>query len=468
MATARQAGVLLAVFLALTSSALRTDAQASSPPGAEISRSTRHDTSPALRDMPALPPSAGPKFRERRFVRVPPSSIPRGPAAPDPVLQSAPGAPGTPLTSDNFEGVSSEEQSSIVGWILPPDTVGDIGPNHYVQAVNVTFAVFRRDGIRIYGPVAINTLWQGFGQTCGTSNDGDPIVLYDHLADRWFISQLAIPNFPSGPFYQRIAVSTTGDPLGSYHRYEFVVSADKLNDYPKFGVWPDGYYLSVNQFSNCREEFPWGFTCDWAGPRVAVFERSQMLGGAPARAVAFEKPANSGGLLPADLDGPAPPAGTPNYYVQMEDGAWFNPQIADRLQIWAFSVARTVDPPAASFGPSEPGNPDVSATVLATAPFDSNMCDYQRNCIPQPGQDFFGFPSPAVDALSDRLMHRLQYRQFSTHESIVTSHTVDASGDRAGVRWSTSTAGTGAPASPRFGCRRVGAVRACRRFRFQM
>ena len=429
-----------AIALIAAFSILPAGGALAAPPVAhpEVSRSTAHDTSPALRDMPALPPTEAPKGPTTRFTRIPPSRIPRGPVTPDPVLQSTPGPLVAPSTSSNFEGTASVEQSASIGWVLPPDTNGAIGRTHYVQLVNVVFSVYQRNGQRVYGPAAINTLWQGFGQVCGVRNDGDPIVLYDHLADRWLISQLAIPNFPSGPFYQCIAVSASGDPLGSYHRYEYVISDTKLNDYPKFGVWPDGYYYSVNQFDNCHDELPpFGLiVCDWAGPRAAVFERSQMLNGLAARMVSFEKsPANLGGMLPSSLDGPVPPAGTPNYFTQVDDGAWFNPAVADRLQMWAFQVDWSVDPPAATFGPSQPDNPDVSAVVLETAPFDSNMCNYQANCIPQPGQDFFGFPSPAVDALSDRLMHRLQYRSFPTHGAIVATHTVDVGSDHAGLRW---------------------------------
>jgi hypothetical protein len=403
-----------------------------------VSGPSRRDTSPTLRAMPVLPPSAPPNALQRRLLRVPSSHLSKGPLTVDPVLQTVRGLSFTPATSGNFEGIASAEQSSSVGWVIPPDTNGAIGPTHYVQIVNITFAIYRRDGTRIYGPAGINTLWQGFGATCGVSNDGDPTVLYDHLADRWVVSQLAIPNFPNGPFYQCIAVSASGDPLGAWHRYEYVISNTKLNDYPKFGLWPDGYYLSANQFDNCVDQLPpFGFiTCDWAGPRAVVFERAKMLDGQLARMVAFEKsPANLGGLLPSSLDGPPPPVGTPNYFTQVDDGAWFTPAVADRLQIWPFHVDWGADPPAASFGPSQATDPDVSSIVLPTAPFDSNMCGYQPNCIPQPGTDIFGFPSPAVDALSDRLMHRLQYRVFPTHESIVATHTVNAGNQRAGLRW---------------------------------
>ena len=173
-----------------------------------------------------------------------PKNVPPGQFV-DPVLQDSFGsAPtlniATPL--QNFEGVNN------VNGVLPPDTNGDVGPNHYVQWVNLSFAIYSKTGTLLYGPAAGNTLWSGFGGACQTSNNGDPIVQYDHLADRWMMSQFALPNYPNGPFYQCIAVSQTGDPTGSWYRYQFQISATKLNDYPHFGVWSDGYYMSINQF----------------------------------------------------------------------------------------------------------------------------------------------------------------------------------------------------------------------------
>src|SRR5205814_10643261 len=100
----------------------------------------------------------------------------------------------------------------------PPDTNGDVGPNHYVQTVNVDFAVFNKSGTALFGPVPINTLWSGFGAGCQTNNDGDPVVLYDPIADRWIISQFSVS---TTPFLQCVAVSQTGDPTGSYFRYSF-------------------------------------------------------------------------------------------------------------------------------------------------------------------------------------------------------------------------------------------------------
>ena len=109
----------------------------------------------------------------------------------------------------------------------------------------------------VYGPVNTNTIWSGFGGPCQTTNNGDPIVLYDRAADRFLVSQFALPNYPSGPFYECIAVSQTGDPTASWYRYAFLVSNTKMDDYPKLAVWPDGYYMSVNQFNQQHALLGW-------------------------------------------------------------------------------------------------------------------------------------------------------------------------------------------------------------------
>lgn len=387
-------------------------AQGQNSPRPVVREATRTDTTAPLRHMPELPPTPailGQIFeRPRKLLPNREGSI--APlAATDPVLQAPVAEPGAPTTGPDFEGVGN------VNGVLPPDTVGDIGPSHYVQMVNLSFAIYNRSGNKLYGPVNTNTLWQGFGGPCESTNDGDPIVLYDHLADRWMMSQFALPSFPRGPFYQCIAVSQAGDPLGAWHRYEFLISQSKLNDYPKFGVWPDGYYMSINQYK-CRF-----ISCSWAGQGVVAFERDKMLNGQQAQMVYFDLEtvdSNLGGMLPSDLDGPAPPAGAPNYFAQVDDHAWgYSP---DQLQIWDFHVDWS-NPGSSTF--TKWGN-------LGTAAFDSNMCSYSRNCVPQSGT------SVKVDALSDRLMFRLQYRNFGAHQTLMVNHTVDVNGsDRAGIRW---------------------------------
>ena len=304
---------------------------------------------------------------------------------------------------------------------MPPDPTGDIGPNHYVQAVNLSFAVYGRTGALLYGPANINTLFSGMGGVCQTSNDGDPIVQYDHLADRWLVSQFALPNYPRGPFYQCIAISQTPDPTGAWYRYQFTVSNTKMNDYPKIGVWEDGYYMTVNQFNQG--------TLTWGGEGVVVFERKKMLLGQTARMVYFDMyntDANLGGMLPSDLDGPVPAAGTPNYFLQVDDNAWgYSP---DQVQLWKFAVDWN----------NTANSKFTKVGTLPVTAFDSNMCAGSRNCIPQPG-------GTKVDAIADRAMYRLQYRNFGSYQTLAFNHTVDVDGaDHAGVRWYElrNTAGT--------------------------
>ncbi|MBI3459992.1 hypothetical protein HY009_03575 [Candidatus Acetothermia bacterium] len=312
-----------------------------------------------------------------------------------------------PAPLKNFDGLNNLDGG------IPPDTNGDVGPNHYVQWVNSSFAVYRKDGTLIYGPAAGNTLWQGFGGPCESRNDGDPIALYDPLADRWLMSQPAWPdNGP--PFYQCIAVSTSPDPTGSYYRYAFTFN--NFNDYPKFGVWSDGYYLSINSFASEQQA--------QGNALVVAFERSKMLQNQNARMVFFDLSSVNpqfNGLLPADLDGPEPPTGTPNYFVQVADDASGWP--ADQLMIWEFRVNWN-NPLASTFGQS--GNPDF---ILNTAAFDSNLCNFS-DCIPQPNTN------KKLDPISDQLMYRLQYRNLGTYQALVTNHTVDVDGhDHAGIRW---------------------------------
>ena len=110
-----------------------------------------------------------------------------------------------PAATVNFDGVNN------IDGVLPPDTNGDVGPDHYVQWVNLSLAIYDKSGdSRSMARRRGTTIFTGFGGACETSNDGDPIVLYDEQADRWILSQFALPNYPAGPFYQCIAVSTSG------------------------------------------------------------------------------------------------------------------------------------------------------------------------------------------------------------------------------------------------------------------
>jgi uncharacterized repeat protein (TIGR01451 family) len=369
-------------------------------------------------------------------------------AGPDPVLQPGAGGSGIPPTSRNFDGINIGESSSDGVFVgAPPDTDGDVGPNHYVQIVNTAFAVYSKDGTRLAGPTPINALWESAPNAdqfnCTAQSRGDPIVQYDPLADRWLISQF---NFPGvavilPPYDECIAISQTPDPTGAYFLYDFRYSETIFNDYPKFGVWPDAYYMSVNQF----EVLAGGLVAEFHSAGACAYERERMLVGDPnARQVCFDestfdpRDANGnfvyGGQLPADLNGEGvgasfeslPPADAPNYFMQSVDSTTAG---QDKLLLFKFHVDWAN--PASSWFGTGPGAGHGRPIEIPVADFDSNMCDFERNCIPQ--RD-----SPdGLDSISDRLMYRLAYRNFGSHESLVMNQTVDAGDapDHAGIRW---------------------------------
>jgi hypothetical protein len=297
--------------------------------------------------------------------------------------------------------------------VAPPDTTGDLGPNHYVQWVNLRYSIYNvaRSGGEITGftlvngfPKQGNVIWQGFGGTCEANNDGDPIVQYDQLADRWILTQFAVS---TKPYTQCVAVSTTHDPTGTYHRYSYSYGTD-FNDYPKMGVWPNAYYITYNMFRRGTR---------FIGSRVCAFERSQMLTGGAARQVCASTSSSFGSLLPADLEGTTLPAGTnpPNYLLSISSTA---------LQFWRFAVNWTTGTGTLT-GPT---------TVPGVAAF-TRACS-GGTCIPQAGT------TRTLDSLADRLMYRLSYRNLGTREALIVNHSVTANG-ASGIRWYELTNATG-------------------------
>ncbi len=372
--------------------------------------------SPALRDLPTIdtwaePSKAEPRELNERNAELPSALLTaHGPTRQvDTRLQDRQGPLALPAPVIDFEGVGN------VNGVLPPDTNGDVGIDHYVQWVNLSYAVFNKsDGTVAAGPYNGNALWTGFGGDCENHNDGDPIVLYDQQAGRWFMSQFTTTN------HQCIAVSTSGDPTGTWYLYDYLMDAGNgyFPDYPKFGVWPDGYYYSANMFTN-----------SYQGAMAAVFERSKMLTGDPAQMVYFFSNASNPwawSLLPADWDGLNPPGtGAPNPFITLMDDSWGEsaPYDKDELLLFEFHVDWTTPANSTFTGPS-------ILDLSSSAPFDTDLCAYARSCIPQPGT------TQGLDALSSRLMYRLQYRNFGDRETLVVSHTVDSDGsDHAGVRW---------------------------------
>ena len=362
--------------------------------GATVALAQHHDVSAPLTLLPPAPRS---DTHSEHEVKPVPRQF--NTAGRDPVRQASTPPLLVPVTTLSFDGVGngfSGPAGTFTVASAPPDTNGDVGPNHYVQIVNTDFAIFNKSGAAVFGPVAINTLWSGFGGGCQTNNDGDPVVLYDPIADRWLISQFSVNTLP---YLQCVAVSQTPDPTGAYNRYSFQYT--NFPDYPKFGVWPDAYYVTFNMFAG-------GTT--FSGGQVCAYDRTKMLQGLPATQQCFNLGTSFGGVLPADLDGARqPPAGSPNYVVGM--GA-----SANQLAYWKFHVDWTTPSNTTLTGP----------TTLATAAF-SEACA-GGTCIPQSGT------TQRLDSLADRVMFRLAYRNFADHEAIVVNHSI-TSGSSTGVRW---------------------------------
>ncbi|MBI2569051.1 MAG: hypothetical protein HYV63_18695 [Candidatus Schekmanbacteria bacterium] len=319
-------------------------------------------------------------------------------------------AAATPSASANFDGID------FTGY-LPPDTVGDVGPNHYVQMVNSQIAVFSKSGSTLLTPRDISSLWSP-SSVCGQEDQGDPVVVYDQYAERWVVSQFNWPDdSEDGPFYLCIAVSKTSDPIaGGWWAYGFRTSV--LPDYPKYGVWRDAYYVGTNE-------------PDEAVVAAYAVDRKAMLAGQSASGIRAPLPRLPGNtfqtLLPVDADGPTlPPAGSPGLFMRHVDGEVHGG--ADRLEIYTLTTDFTA---AARASFSHLGD-------VALASFDSELCA-SGICIEQPGT------SQTLDPLADMLMNRLQYRNLGSREAIVGNFTVDADGQgHAGIRWFELTRSGGA------------------------
>ncbi len=354
--------------------------------------------------------------------------LPSGPIPPtqpidDPKLQleDKPGAGAKKAVGPAVTRLLGNPLVNVPGMspnVNPPDTVGDVGPNHYIQMVNVTdFQIFNKAGVSLLGPADFGLLFP-VGTNCH-NNKGDPIVVYDHLADRWLLSQFADPN------HMCIAISKTPDPVaGTWFTYEF--DHGVLPDYPKFGVWRNAYYMS-----SYEQTTPGVFDLG-----VYAFDRAKMLSGAAAGFVKQTLPAlgapgvRDTRILPADLDGPAPPAATPGIFVRTVDGQQDPANPTDRIEVYTAAPVFTA-PTSLTFS---------LVKTLAPAAFQIMLCNRNgagvRDCIPQPGE------VDTIDALSNRPMMQLKFRRFHAHWSMVFNQTIDVGGsiaatalEVAGVRW---------------------------------
>jgi subtilisin-like proprotein convertase family protein len=342
-----------------------------------------------------------------------------------------------PAPSVVFDGNSNADNATLFGFRLsPPDTNGDVGPNHYVQTVNLTIRIFDKLGTPLIPAAKFSSIFAPLGAPCGSRDDGDPIALYDPMADRWLLSQFCFPfGDTTPPFFQTVAVSKTPDPTGAYYLYNFAVSTgnNEFPDYPHFGIWPDGYYMTTNQFLN-------GGSFDGGG--VFAFDRQKMLVGDPSASfIYFNRnlasfPEAQAGMLPADMDGVRPPPpGTPCPFAYFTANEFTDP--ADGMRIFDFHADFAT--PANSTFIERPESAAVAGGGIPVAAFNPLVPGTTRDNIPQPPPA--SATTARLDAIADRVMHRLQYINFGTHESLVVNHTVSVGTDttlanyRAGVRY---------------------------------
>jgi hypothetical protein len=422
-------GATGAVGIARASSAGGTSlsaASATSPTfGPHVVNGAFQGVSPDVSSLPVLPVPQAP-LQARGIESLAPANRP--PGVEDPVVQSRKGAGPISAPIQNFDGICLPfgDPCGLPSSCscLPPDTNGEVGATQYVQMVNSDFAVFSKSGAVLRTATPINQLWANAGGECAAHNDGDPVVVYDQLANRWVLSQFVALPTDTEEYAECFAVSTTSDATGSYYLYEFHFGRT-FHDYPKLGVWPDAYYMSSN-------EFPDGAVLS-SGAGAFAFERSKMLAGQPARVVYFDEAANNPpggqyvGQLPGDLDGSArPPSGSPNLFAEIDDASTVPPTGGGdgfALRLWKFHVDWT-NPGASTFGNA--GQPNYT---LQVAPYVRPQCVYgYGDCVPQRGGP------QGLDVLGDRLMFRMSYRQFPHYGSLLLNHTVKAD-TRTGIRW---------------------------------
>ncbi len=330
-----------------------------------------------------------PEMKQRRYPFLE-TALPKGP---DPIAQLENGQSKAATTTivQNFEGQS--------GSSFPLDCNGAVGPNHFMQTINLTYTIYNKSGTKLAGPTNLNAIFSGVtGSSC---NDGDPIIMYDENADRWFFSEFSLCGSND---YMLIAVSTTNDPTGTWYKYSFDV--DDVPDYMKFGIWRDGYYMAVNNPS---------------GKDVYVFQRDVMLsGGSSPKMVGFDNPnrPNSGFhcIMPADNDWTFAPTGTPGIFLTINDDSWGG---SDQLWIYQLQVNWT-----------NTSNSTFSRVQTINVPsFSSYFGSTTWDDITQPGT------SQKLDGIPTILMFRAQYVNFGTEERIVCTHTVNVGSNRAGLRW---------------------------------
>ncbi|MBK8301972.1 MAG: carboxypeptidase regulatory-like domain-containing protein [Chloracidobacterium sp.] len=369
----------------------------------------------ASRPQPEISKEDGPVFEnEMEDVFEEPMKRARKAAAADPI-QTIAGSELSAVIGANFTAVAA-------GGSAPPDTTLAVGPNHIIVWVNSRFSIFNKSGTILSGPTSGSALYAGMPNLCATTNRGDPILQYDRLADRWILSQFAFGSGTTAPYFQCFAVSTSGDPLGTYNKYSVEFSAvapSGLNDYGKLGVMPEAYYTSYNMFQGS----PAGSN---SGSGLCASDRVKMLAGDPT-ATTLCAPiavyAGGGSYLPADLDGTTLPTNS------TQGGIFIRQNTAPLITLIKLKPNFAAGTVTINDGFGGAAGTSISVPIPTTL----RACNGTGGtCIAQPGT------TNLLDTLGGRLMYRAAYRNRGGVDSLVFAQTVDpdGAGTRGGaMRW---------------------------------
>jgi len=389
-----------------------------------------------LRDLPYIPNEG--EMEEQRLTRYPHPRMgalpPETPSSPwfqsllKNIFRPAPTMPPPLLTFDGVNAAASQ------CGCLPPDTQGDVGPNHYVEGVNVRFRVYDKSGTPLTPATTFNSFFATLtGTPCQNANNGDPFVFYDHQADRWVITDFAFPTFPGSSFYECIGVSQSPDPVaGPWALYAIQVDPANptfLGDYPKMALWNDGgtqnaYFLTMNLFSN--------FTT-FNGVRAYALDRASMLSGGLANAIGFTVPlagvGDSYSFVAANFrTGDPPPTGRDEMVLAIDSpgsGGVTLTQVHAR-----FFHVDFVTPANSTFGVLPNHTPNAEITVDGfTDAFDVSL---NTLLVPQLGT------AQKLDTLGDKIMTPVVYHNLNGTESLWADHTIYATAGGSGpmaVRW---------------------------------
>lgn len=377
---------------------------------AQANTAVQFDISLPLGEMPLEVPSGrGPRVMHEERTPKTRKVMPPGVPFADSALQTSaePLVAATKIMS--IESLSLAGTSVSCQGAAPPDDNLAVGTKQIVQWVNTCYSVFdKASGALIAGPFPGNHFWSGFGGACQNDNSGDPIILYDKTANRWIAAQ----NTFTSPYMTCVAVSVTSDATGRYYRYAFPQKAGNP-DYPKWGIWRDGYYQSNNIFGGKL-----GFATE-----ACAYDRNKMLAGnSTAKQICFLAPTSwDDSLLPADIDSSndLPPSGEPEMYLGSIDNGSTSRVIYEYLFHANFTT------------PSLSTFKGFSGTMPIWVPAFELSChglgDY--DCVPQKGTSY------KLDSLGDRLMYRLAYRNFGSHQTWVAVHDVTAPSGHIAERW---------------------------------